>query len=190
MLLMIRRELLMATAIIASAIVLACSEMTAPKRSATESVPAASIRAPHAGPVTVVATINGGGTAEMQVPAGLLAGTTSWGGHITLYSDGTAKGEFHCVDQMGSTAPGNVWGPVTSWSIDANGVVSLTVGSGKLVNFPGGHPQDSGTFIVRIQRYGGKGVGHWTLDVPDGLGGWLTVCDELLTSGQIVYRPE
>ena len=77
----------------------------------------------------------------------------------------------HCVDQMGSTAPGNVWGPVT-WSIDANGVVSLTVGRGKLVNIPGGHPQDSGTFIVRIQRYGGKGVGHWTLDVPDGSGGW------------------
>jgi molybdopterin biosynthesis enzyme MoaB len=41
-----------------------------------------------------------------------------------------------------------------------------------------------------IQSYGGKGVGHWTLDVPDGFGGWLTVCDELLTSGQIVYRRE
>ena len=188
---MIHRKLFMVTtAIIASAAITACSDTTAPKQLVPRGLPAAALLAPHPGPATVVATINGGGTAEMQVPAGLLAGTTSWGGHITLYSDGTAKGEFHCVDQMGSTAPGNVWGPVTSWSIDANGVVSLTVGSGKLVNFPGGHPQDSGTFIVRIQRYGGKGVGHWTLDVPDGLGGWLTVCDELLTSGQIVYRRE
>jgi hypothetical protein len=124
----------------------------------------------------------------MQVPAGLLAGTTSFGGQITLYSDGSAKGEIHCVDQHGSTLPGNVWGEVTSWTIE-NGVVSLTVTSGKLVTFgAGGGPQDPGTFIVRIQSFGGNGVGHWTLDIGNGAGGWLTVCDELVTSGQILIR--
>jgi hypothetical protein len=43
-------------------------------------------------------------------------------------------------------------------------------------------------FKVTIQRFGGAGVGHWTLAIPDGAGGWFTVCFETLTSGQIVIR--
>ena len=132
-------------------------------------------------PATVVATINGGGTAEMQDP--LPAGTTHWGAGIKLYSDGTARGSFDCVDQQGSAPgyPGNIWGHVTNWSMDGNGIVSLNV-VGKFVGFPGGHPQDV-TFIVRIQQFGGAGVGRWTLEV-DG----FIYCYELLTSGQIVVR--
>jgi len=188
---MIRTKLLIATALLAPIITAACSDVTSPKTGApVDYSPAAIIATQSASAVTVVATINGGGTALMQVPAGLLAGTTSFGGYITLYSDGTAKGELHCVDQHGSTLPGNVWGQVTSWSMDVNGVVSLTISDGRLLAFPGGHPQNIGTFIVRIQSFGGKGVGHWTLDIPDGFGGWLTVCDELLTSGQINIRWE
>jgi len=130
---------------------------------------------------TLVATINGGGTAEMQDP--LPAGTTHWGAGIKLYSDGTASGSFDCVDQHGDAPgfPGNIWGHATSWFIDGNGFVSLNV-VGKFVGFPGGHPQDV-TFIVRIQQFGGAGVGRWTLEV-DG----FIYCYELLTSGQIVVR--
>jgi hypothetical protein len=38
-------------------------------------------------------------------------------------------------------------------------------------------------FIVRIQQFGGAGVGRWTLEVNG-----FIYCYELLTSGQIVVR--
>jgi hypothetical protein len=69
-----------------------------------------------AGP-TVVATINGGGTALMTSGPG--AGgksVSSFGFHATLYSDGTAIGHVDCVDHMGDTATGNIFGDVTAWS--------------------------------------------------------------------------
>ena len=130
---------------------------------------------------TVVATINGGGTAEMQDP--LPAGTSHWGAGIKLYSDGTASGSFDCVDQHGDAPgfPGNIWGHVTSWFIDGNGFVSLNV-VGKFVGFPGGHPQDV-SFAVKILHFGGAGVGQWTLSL-----GGATACFETLLSGQIVWR--
>jgi len=138
-----------------------------------------------ADPVTVVGTINGGGTAQMEDGMG----TSLWGAGIKLYSDGTARGSFDCVDQQGSAPgyPGNIWGHVTNWSMDGNGIVSLKV-VGKFLSIPGGHPVDV-EFIVRVQRFGGAGVGHWTLEV----GGTLeeagfVVCYEILTSGQIVAR--
>src|SRR6266446_1492630 len=101
----------------------------------------------------------------------------------TINGGGTASGSFDCVDQHGDAPgfPGNIWGRVTSWFIDGNGFVSLNV-VGKFVGFPGGHPQDA-AFIVRIQQFGGAGVGRWTLEV-DG----FIFCYELLTSGQIVVR--
>ena len=132
---------------------------------------------------TVVARINGGGTAEMQEP--LAAGRSHWGAGVTLYSDGTASGQFDCVDQHGDAPgfPGNIWGAVTSWSMDSNGVVSLNV-TGKFVPIPGGHPE-AATFTVRIQQFGGAGVGRWTLE--DTASGFI-FCYELLTSGQIAIR--
>jgi hypothetical protein len=132
------------------------------------------------------ATINGGGTAMMEGP--VLLGTTVWGAGIKLYADGTASGEIHCIDLQGGTAPGNVWGKVTSWSTDTAGNIVLHVENGDIVFFPGGFHQDSGAFNVTVQAFGGAGVGHWTLDLPDGFGGWFTVCVETLTSGQIVIR--
>jgi len=132
---------------------------------------------------SVVATINGGGTAIMD-PNGSdfgLAGTTSFGIHATLYSDGTASGHLNCVDQVGSTFPGNIFGEVTSWEGNLDGSITLNV-VGKLVGIPGGHPQDV-SFTVTIQQFGGAGVGHWTLSI-----GPFTVCDETLLSGQIVMR--
>ncbi|MGH2921925.1 MAG: hypothetical protein ACRDKU_07670 [Gaiellaceae bacterium] len=132
---------------------------------------------------SVVATINGGGTAIMDPSKSDfgLAGTTSFGIHATLYSDGTARGHINCVDQVGSTAPGNIFGKVTSWEGSLDGSITLNV-VGKLVGFPGGHPQDV-SFTVTIQRFGGAGVGQWTLSAFG-----ATVCFETLLSGQIVMR--
>ena len=177
---MIRRKLLIATAIIASIVITACSEMTGPKND-PGILPAAVIRAPHRGPATVVATINGGGTAEMQ-PPGLAAGRTAFGMEVTLLADGSATGHVDCVDQHGDNLPGNIFGEVSSWRMEGQ-VVVLNV-TGKLIRFPGGHPVPV-SFTLKIQQFGGAGVGHWTLEV----GGRL-FCIELLTSGQIVYRPE
>ena len=181
---MIRRELLIATAIIASAVTTACSDTTAPKNDPGV-LPAAAIVAPHAGPVTVVASIHGGGTANMDDGMG----TSHWGTGVKLLSDGSATGQFDCVDDHGSMPgyPGNVWGRVTSWELGTDGLITLNVPISKFVPIPGGHPTNI-PFKVTIQRYGGAGVGHWTLAIPDGSGGWITVCFETLTSGQIVYR--
>jgi hypothetical protein len=170
---MIRRKLLMATAILASAAMTACSDTTAPKNDPGV-FPVAANRP------TVVATINGGGTAEMQ-PGGLAQGRTAFGMGVKLLADGSATGHIDCVDQHGGNFPGNIFGEVTSWRKEGT-VVVLNV-TGKLVSFPGGHPQDI-SFTVKIQQFGGAGVGRWTLEV-----GGVIFCVELLTSGQIVYRP-
>jgi hypothetical protein len=132
---------------------------------------------------SVVATINGGGTAIMDPTRSDfgLAGTTSFGIHATLYSDGTARGHVNCVDQVGSTFPGNIFGEVTSWEGNLDGSITLNV-VGKFVGFPGGHPQD-GSFAVTILHFGGAGVGQWTLSL-----GADTACFETLLSGQIVMR--
>jgi hypothetical protein len=132
---------------------------------------------------SVVATINGGGTAIMDPNRSDfgLAGTTSFGIHATLYSDGTAKGHINCIDQMGSTLPGNIFGEVTNWEENLDGSITLNV-VGKFVAIPGGHPQDV-SFSVTILSFGGAGVGQWTLSV-----GGFTICFETLLSGQIVMR--
>jgi len=131
---------------------------------------------------------NGGGGAMMEGP--VLLGSTVFGMGITLYSDGSATGILHCLDLHGATAPGNVWGPVTSWSRDSDGHIVLHVSNGQIVFFPGtGGRLAVGPFDVTIQSFGGAGVGHWTLAGPYGDNGeWITVCVELLTSGQIVIR--
>ena len=105
---------------------------------------------------------------------------SSFGFHATLYSDGTASGHVDCVDQMGDTSTGNMFGEVTKWSWGAFGL-NLYV-TGKLVPIPGGHPVST-HFIVTIQRFGGAGVGHWTLGNPA-----HPFCIELLLSGQVVAR--
>ena len=133
---------------------------------------------------SVVATINGGGTAIMDPSRSDfgLAGTTSFGIHATLYADGTARGQIDCVDHVGSTLPGNIFGEVTSWEGDLDGAVTLHV-TGKFVAIPGGVANKDQQFTVTIQQFGGAGVGHWTLSI-----GPITFCDETLLSGQIVMR--
>jgi hypothetical protein len=143
-------------------------------------------------PVTVVATVNGGGTAVMtDLPAGM--GVSSFGFQATLFSDGSARGHFDCVDHVGDvpTYPGNIFGEITSWTQNTDGTVNLHVTNGKLVVFPGGLVVPGGLpFTVTIQSPGGAGVGHWTLDVPGQVsqfnGG--PICQELMVSGQVFVR--
>jgi hypothetical protein len=137
--------------------------------------------------VTVVATINGGGTALMCcTPAAGLKSVSSFGIHATLFSDGSAQGHFDCVDLMGDTMPGNIFGPITSWARDAaTGDIILFITDGSLVGTHGGATFHGGRHPhVTIQTFGGAGVGHWTLTNAAG----VVVCDELLLSGQIVER--
>ena len=132
---------------------------------------------------SVVATINGGGTAIMDPNRSDfgLAGTTSFGIHATLYSDGTAKGHLNCIDQQNhSNSPGNIFGEVTSWSGSLDSPTLNVVG--KFVSQPGGHPEDV-EFSVTILHFGGAGVGQWTLSI-----GGDIFCFETLRSGQVVMR--
>jgi hypothetical protein len=139
--------------------------------------------------VTVVATINGGGTSLMYAGPGFAPGTknvSSFGIHATLYSDGTATGHVDCVDQHGDVSAGNIFGDVTSWSLvpkdgDIDDGILLHV-TGTLVTFGGGPPVDM-KFPVTIQAAGGAGVGKWTLGNPQ-----APFCIEILLSGQIVVR--
>ena len=96
---------------------------------------AGGISAPHAGHVTAVAKILGAGTSVMTD----VGGTSLWWenkGGITIYSDGSAKGTFYCVDLPDSPPgyPGIIWGDVTSWTLD-NGLISLHVPSSSLISW-------------------------------------------------------
>ena len=171
--------------------------MAVPANAAVPRV-AGGIPAPHAGPVTAVAKITGAGTALMTD----VGGTTLWWenkGGITLYSDGSAKGAFYCVDLPDSPPgyPGIVWGNVTSWTLD-DGLISLHVPSSTYIswaepwdwsahkNFPPGPRFDGGSWRIQIQRFGGAGVGHWTLDVFNPVTGlWEINCLEQVTGGAI-----
>lgn len=160
---------------------------------------AGAIPAPHAGPVTAVAKITGAGKAWMDN----VTGTTLWWeskGGITLYSDGSAKGTFFCVDLPDSLPgyPGIVWGDVTSWTLD-DGLISLHVPSSTAISwaaswhwsahhkFPNAPRVDGGSWRIQIQSFGGAGVGHWTLDaLVDGV--WQTACLERVTGGKIALK--
>jgi len=137
-----------------------------------------------AGP-NVVATINGGGTSTMAEVFGIPnPGSSVFGFTVKLMSDGSATGHIMCIDQHGDAPgfPGVIFGEVVSWSGNLGGEITLNVAGGKFLAIPGGHPVETG-FIVKIQQFGGAGVGHWTLEV-DG----MVFCIETLDSGQIVLR--
>lgn len=136
-----------------------------------------------AGP-QLVASINGGGTSTMAEVFGIPnPGTSVFGFNVRLMSDGTATGHIDCLDQNGDAPgfPGNIFGEVVSWSGDLGGEITLNV-VGKFLPIPGGHPTPA-AFTVKIQQFGGAGVGHWTLE-SDG----VVFCIETLDSGQIVLR--
>jgi len=132
----------------------------------------------------VVATIHGGGTSTMAEVFGIPnPGTSVFGFNVKLMDGGAASGHIMCLDQMGDAPgfPGNIFGEVVGWSGDLDGEITLNV-VGKFLPLPGGHPTPA-AFTVKIQRFGGAGVGHWTLDV-----GGVVFCIETLDTGQIVLR--
>ena len=132
----------------------------------------------------VVATIIGGGTSTMAEVFGIPnPGSSVFGFNAKLMSDGSAVGHIMCLDQHGDAPgfPGNIFGEVVSWSGDLDGEITLNV-VGKFLPLPGGHPTPA-AFTVKIQQFGGAGVGHWTLE-SDG----VVFCIETLDSGQIVLR--
>jgi hypothetical protein len=110
---------------------------------------------------------------------GIAQGITHWGAGVTLYDDGTASGHIDCVDQHGGNFPGNIFGEVTSWRLEGSTVVLNVVGT--FVG-QGGHPE-AVAFTVKIQQFGGAGVGRWTLQI-----GTAIFCVEVVTSGQIRIR--
>jgi hypothetical protein len=132
--------------------------------------------------VHLVATIHGSGGAVMDA-ASPLKGTTTYSIDAQLFSDGTATGFFDCADLAGSTLPGDIQGPITSWK-RVNGKITLSgiAHTAKKSNL---------AYTVAIQKFGGAGKGHWTLDVPffqAFLNVVPPVCSELLTSGRLVIR--
>lgn len=137
-----------------------------------------------AGP-QAVATIHGGGTSTMAEVFGIPnPGSSVFSFNATLMSDGSARGHVVCLDQQGDAPgfPGIIFGDVVSWSGDlAGGEITLNV-VGKFLPLPGGHPTPA-AFAVKIQQFGGAGVGRWTLDI-----GGVVFCIETLDSGQIVLR--
>ena len=194
---MTHRRLLMATAIIASAVTTACSDTTAPKNDPPHQA-AAMDREGNRKHVTVVATIKGRGTADMVDP--IAAGKTvfSFSG-VKLLSDGSAKGDIICEDTFrGATRlgrelgyPGIVKAKMTSWSTEGSVIVLNMVGTVTPLLAPDGHrgtPQPV-ALTVKIYKFGGAGVSYWTMeDTPSG----FIFCYELLTSGRIVivYRKD
>jgi hypothetical protein len=75
-----------------------------------------------------------------------------------LFSDGTATGFFDCADLAGSTLPGDISGPITSWKkVDGKITLSGIAHTARRNNL---------AYTVAIQKFGGAGKGHWTLDVP------------------------
>ena len=141
--------------------------------------------APQHGPALAVVT--GVGLSVMD-PSGSvlhLAGNTTFGIGVKLYADGSAYGQFDCVDVIGATFAGNVWGGFTSWSENQDGSVSFSGSmlTGTALTGTGAPLNSLGSFTVTIQKFGSAGLGHWTLDVP-ALGG--VICDETVTLGQIL----
>jgi len=158
----------------------------------------------------VVGTIHGRGVSNMMdlVAAGLKGGAcdpvsaaanrctvSTFSIDVKLFSDHSARGTFDCVDIVGDPQgyPGDIFGHISSWSqSEEDGPVTLYITDGTLVSIPGGDqfpPATGLSFSVTIQRLGGAGVGHWTLDLPafDSSG---PICVELLNRGHIVGKGE
>src|SRR5262249_11874928 len=110
---------------------------------------------------SVMATINGGGKALMSESVG--GGISLWGIGVQLLADGSARGHFECVDHVTAPFGGNFFGQITSWSLNADGTISLS-GTGKAIDFPGGladaprgvFARDV-PFTMTIQQFGGAG---------------------------------
>jgi len=110
----LRRELVIVSGIIASVVITACSDVTAPKTLVPRGLPAANILAPQSGLATSVATINGGTASSAEASRPCVAPGTGLPGALNMLQDATMftipmardadqgnAGMFHAVDVSG-----------------------------------------------------------------------------------------
>jgi len=110
----LRRELVFVSATIASVIITACSDVTAPKTLVPRGLPAATILAPQSGLATSVATINGSAASSAEASRPCVSPGTGLPGALNMVHDATMlttpmardadqgnAGMFHAVDVSG-----------------------------------------------------------------------------------------
>jgi len=135
----------------------------------------------------VVGTVNGRGVAIMQAP-GVGRGPSTFDIHVQLLADGTARGRVYCVDVAGDpTGSGIIFGPATSWTQDAQGLVTLIVAHGTFTKLDGTVLNSDTYFTTTIQHFGGAGVGHWSMNFNHHT---FAFCWELVTKGRITGKGE
>ena len=139
----------------------------------------------------LVGTVNGHGAAIMGAP-GIGRGLSTFDIHVQLFSDGSARGRVYCVDVAGDpTGSGIIFGPATSWTQDALGAVTLIVPNGTFTTLAGVTVPPVRYFTTTIQHFGGRGVGHWSMNFMHKP---MPFCWELVTKGHIsgkgeIFRP-
>jgi hypothetical protein len=135
----------------------------------------------------VVGTINGHGVSLMEAP-GIGRGPSTFDIHVQLFADGTARGRVYCVDVAGDpTGSGIIFGQATTWTQDATGAVTLIVPTGTFTTVTGVVLSTSTYFTTTIQRFGGAGVGHWSMNFNHKP---FAFCWELVTKGRISGKGE
>ncbi len=135
----------------------------------------------------VVGTVNGHGTAIMGAP-GIGRGPSTFDIHVQLFSDGSARGRVYCVDVAGDpTGSGIIFGPATTWTQDAQGLVTLIVMHGTFTTVDGKVLNSDTYFTTTIQHFGGAGVGHWSMNFNHNS---FAFCWELVTKGRITGKGE
>lgn len=135
----------------------------------------------------LVGTINGEGRAIMG-PPGIGVGPSTFDIHVQLFSDGSARGRVYCVDLLGDpTGSGIIFGPAATWTQDATGAVTLIVPTGTFTTVTGVILNTNTYFTTTIQRFGGAGVGHWSMNFNHKP---FPFCWELVTKGHISGKGE
>jgi hypothetical protein len=135
----------------------------------------------------LVGTVNGHGTSIMGAP-GIGRGPSTFDIHVQLFADGSARGRVYCVDVAGDpTGSGIIFGDAKNWTQDAQGAVTLIVPNGTFTTLEGVIVPPSRYFTTTIQRFGGAGVGHWSMNFMHKP---IPFCWELVTKGRITGKGE
>jgi hypothetical protein len=135
----------------------------------------------------LVGTVNGHGVSLMEAP-GIGRGPSTFDIHVQLFSNGSARGRVYCVDVAGDpTGSGIIFGQATSWTRDATGAVTLIVPTGTFTTVTGVILNTNTYFTTTIQRFGGAGVGHWSMNFNHKP---FPFCWESVTQGHINGKGE
>lgn len=135
----------------------------------------------------LVGTVNGHGVALMG-PPGFGIGPSTFDIHVQLFADGSARGRVYCVDVFGDiTGSGIIFGEATSWTQDAQGLVTLIVPNGTFTTLAGAIVPPARYFTTTIEHFGGAGVGHWSMRFGPKQ---FLFCWEAVTKGRISGKGE